>query len=641
EIRTPMNGVIGMVDMLLETKLTPRQREFAKTIESSAGALLTILNDILDFSKIEAGRLRLESIPFSLQRVIEEIGQLHAARAGTKDIDLIIRYRPTDPLWLQGDPVRVRQIINNLVGNALKFTPKGHVLLEVEGSNASDEEAALTVRVIDTGIGIPKEDQERVFEKFTQSDSTSTRDFGGTGLGLSISRQLAELMGGTLTLKSETGHGSTFTFAWTCRVAEPISKGIAEASELAGYRVLVVDDNEVNRRVAVEYLSSWGMQARQASSGEEALQKIEDPADESSIDLFLIDHNMPGMDGIELTEKIREVESHRKTPVILYTSSHEGVISEVRREGLFQGILQKPLRPSRLLHEILAVVIHRHGELGESEIDDREKTVSGEEKEVREQFDARILVVEDNQSNQFVAKAVLGLFGCRIDLASNGMEGIEKYFENEYDLVFMDCFMPVVDGFEATRRIRDKEPIGSRKPIVAMTAHAVEGARDQCLEAGMDDYLTKPLRLPNVREVLLRFLSHRIQSQVEAPSQAKDDRGEGGVWRKDMLMENIGGDESLLSEIVEAFLEDMPPIVDELSVFLREGEFEQVERKSHQIGGSAANLGGEEVSRLAYSLEKEARERRGETCQQLLDELTDAFQKLEDEMRRTTRNETA
>ncbi|MCA9449697.1 MAG: response regulator, partial [Candidatus Omnitrophica bacterium] len=322
-------------------------------------------------------------------------------------------------------------------------------------------------------------------------------------------------------------------------------------------------------------------------------------------------------------------------------SSHEGVISEVRREGLFQGILQKPLRPSRLLHEILAVVIHRHGELGESEIDDREKTVSGEEKEVREQFDARILVVEDNQSNQFVAKAVLGLFGCRIDLASNGMEGIEKYFENEYDLVFMDCFMPVVDGFEATRRIRDKEPIGSRKPIVAMTAHAVEGARDQCLEAGMDDYLTKPLRLPNVREVLLRFLSHRIQSQVEAPSQAKDDRGEGGVWRKEMLMENIGGDESLLSEIVVAFLEDMPPIVDELSVFLREGEFEQVERKSHQIGGSAANLGGEEVSRLAYSLEKEARERRGETCQQLLDELTDAFQKLEDEMRRTTRNETA
>ncbi|MCA9448232.1 MAG: response regulator, partial [Candidatus Omnitrophica bacterium] len=491
EIRTPMNGVIGMAEMLLQSELSERQHEFAMIIESSAGALLTILDDILDFSKIEAGQLTMESVPFSIQKVVEEIGQLHAARAGAKSLDLIIRYRPTSPLWVYGDPVRFRQIINNLVGNALKFTARGHVLIEVEVKHQSADREIVTIRIIDTGIGIPKEEQLRIFEKFTQTDSTTTREFGGTGLGLAISRQLAEMMGGKIGVESRIGEGSVFTFELPCNPSKPMIEDQSEVPDLLGKQALVIDDNEINRRVVVEYLGRWGMKCHEAGSGKEGLSVSKDLQGHGvDIDMILIDHNMPEMDGITLTENLRRIAEFQKTPIILYSSSYEMSIADVKMSGLFQGYLQKPLRPSRLLEEVRLVCHDPGGSRPASSSGKMQPspppTNPTEEEPAKghEQFDVSILVVEDNLSNQFVAKAILGLFGCAIEIASNGAEAIEKVGKKKYDLVFMDCFMPVIDGLEATRRIRQNETVGEHTPIVAMTAHAIEGARDQCFDAG-------------------------------------------------------------------------------------------------------------------------------------------------------------
>ncbi len=498
EVRTPMNGILGMTELALCTDLSEEQREFLSIVKLSANALLVVLNDILDYSKMEAGKVDLDPVEFSMAELVGDTMKTMAVAAHQKGLELAVHLDPELPRALIGDSMRLRQVFLNLVGNAIKFTETGEVEVSAKVVERFDREVQLRVSVRDTGIGIPADKRARLFQPFEQADASTTRQYGGTGLGLAISQRIVNLMGGEVTAESTQGAGSLFHFTLMLTIANAQPDGDAPASmdDLAGLRALIIDDNSTNRRILEGMFGIWRMPAAGASSGEQGLAKLEEAVREGQpFGLILLDERMPGMDGIEVLGRIRSNPRLSGATIMMLTSDDRSASAARCRQMGAEAYLIKPIRPVELLMTIRKA-------MGKSEI------LSSLPAAAEPPLPARclsVLVAEDNPVNQRVATALLERLGHRVTLAANGVEAVAKWREEKFDLVLMDVQMPELDGFEATRSIRDYERNGARTPIIAMTAHAMTGDRERCLEAGMDDYVSKPVRRETLHAAIARI----------------------------------------------------------------------------------------------------------------------------------------
>jgi signal transduction histidine kinase/CheY-like chemotaxis protein len=512
EIRTPLNGVMGMTDLALETLLTPEQREYLETVKMSADSLLTVINDILDFSKIEAGKIDLEAIDFDLRDWLESTMKTLALRADEKGLELLCEVAAEVPEVVRGDSTRLRQVIINLVGNAIKFTSEGEVgvKVQVEGQEGQDRKLRLTVS--DTGIGIPEDKRELIFAPFSQADTSTTRKYGGTGLGLTISTRLVEMMGGKIWVESEVGRGSQFHFTTRVGVADAkeIKVGtIAPPEMLCGVKVLVVDDNSTNRRILEGMLKCWGMKSTPVESGEEALAQLSAAREAGEpYGLILTDMHMPGMDGFSLIERIRQKPELATATIMMLTSAgHRGDAERCQELGVAAYLL-KPIRQSEL-REAIARVLGARKQEGAIPLVTRFSLQAARDPSAF----LRILLAEDNAVNQRLAVRLLEKRGHHVVVAGNGREALEALGKESFDLVLMDVQMPEMDGMEATAAIREREKgSGFHQPIIALTAHAMKGDREKCLAAGMDGYLTKPIRPPELDEILEDHVARRSTS---------------------------------------------------------------------------------------------------------------------------------
>ncbi len=615
EIRTPINGILGMAELVLDTELSAEQREYLVMLKSSGDSLLTIIDDILDFSKVESGKLDLDPIEFNVRDTISEIMKVLALRADGKGLELVYEIEPQIPDCLIGDPGRLRQILVNLVGNAIKFTPQGEVVVRVQVDSRSGDDISLVFTVTDTGIGIPAEKHSLIFEAFAQADGSTTRNYGGTGLGLAISSRLAALMGGgQIRVESTVGEGSTFHFTARFGIAKSEHPAVVHTSaELTDIPVLIVDDNATNRRILIEITRSWGMNSIAVESGGAALQTMRQAtASGNSFRLAIIDSRMPQMSGFELAERIKEDSTMSSVAIMMVTSAGQrGEAARCRELGI-SAYLPKPISKSELLSAILTVLGQRASNCPPQLV----TRYSSQETSAPR----RILVAEDNPVNQTVILRMLQKMGHIPTLASNGREALRLLETAIFDVVFMDVQMPEMDGLTATQKIRENErATGAHIPIVAMTAHAMKGDKERCLKAGMDEYITKPLSSRGIQHMLAHLSAavntvNALPSFITPPSNA--------FWDVKDALERLDGDEMLLRELVQVFLEDLPQQLATLQHALETGDLERIERSAHSIKGELSCLGLNEAAQKARNLERASEERSMPQASKLVPALT-------------------